>query len=329
MKYFLLLVVTILNPLPPPPPPTHTQALEYFEMQLKPPNDEEEESIDTKKLSKLGDLPSPSSVDKKADPTAFLHDLSSFRDHPKFEITLERKFEVAELCEIFFNRFVKYAYLVLLSLHSFLVRWSFAAVAASAWAVNIPFRLGEAEKCPDDAFLHNVIPSGGCLYAYYFSLFIFALIVVTLCMFDVKEQAFVQFVLGVMRFATVMAMVIYCVVRLAEGGDACLDQLQDSNSTEPVNVATSSSVVKFDPRGWLLAVPIIVYAFTFHTGISSLTHPIKHKRFLHWLVLSIYGAALLSYASLGLIVPLWFRAATQETSTLNWVSLGLGARARG
>lgn len=219
-------------------------------------------------------------------------------------------------------RYIKYLYLFLLSVHCFLVRWSFAAVAASAWAVNIPFRnFGAAEMCNDDAFMHNTIPSGGCLYAYYFCLALFAVIVVTLSMFDLKEQAFIQFLLGVLRFVTVFAMVIYAIARLADGGDACLDALQIKNLSEPVivNVPMSDIVAKFDGRGWLLAVPIITYAFTFHTGISSLSHPIKKKRFLHLVIISSFVAALVCYASLGIIVPLWFRASVQETVTLNWV----------
>lgn len=229
---------------------------------------------------------------------------------------------MAELCEIFFNKYAKYLYLFLLSLHSFLVRWSFAAVAASAWAVNIPFRnFGDTEICEEDAFQYNTIPFGACLNSYYFCLAMFAVIVVTLSMFDLKEQAFIQFVLGIMRFITVFAMVVYCIVRLTEGGDACLEELNNpENITSPVNVNMIYTVAKFDGKGWLLAVPIFTYAFTFHTGISSLTHPVTRKKYLHLMILSSFIAAMISYLSLGIIVPLWFRASIQETVTLNWVS---------
>ena len=278
------------------------QALEYFDALLKSSDDSD---IETEKITTA----------------ATKSEIPSFKDQPKFEITHERKFEVAELCEIFFNKYVKYLYLFLLSIHSFLVRWSFAAVAASAWSVNIPFEnFGEAEMCMEDAFLHNIIPSDGCLYAYYFCLFMFAIIVVTLSMFDLKQQAVIQFVLGVMRFITVLAMVIYCIVKLTGGNDACIEQLKDPNITTPFNVPLTPTVVRFDGRGWLLAVPIFVYAFTFHTGISSLTHPVSSKRFLHWMIFCSFFAALISYLCLGVIIPLWFRASIQETVTLNWVS---------
>lgn len=241
--------------------------------------------------------------------------------HPKFEITIKRKFEISELCEIFVHKYVKYAYLIMLTIYSFLATWSYSTVAGSAWAVNIPFHhFGAAEKCQQDAFLHHALPSGGCQSAYYFCLFLFAIIVVTLSLFDLKEQAFVQITLGILRFITVAIIVIYCIVRLAEGGDACRDSLHITNSSIPINVEMKFPVVKFDPKGWVVAIPIFIYAFLFHTGISALTHPIKQKAYLNWLLVAMYVASLLSYLSLGVVVPLWFRASIQETCTLNWVS---------
>lgn len=243
--------------------------------------------------------------------------------HPRFEISQHRKFEVSELCQIFYNKYVKYAYLVVLSLHNVLIRWSFAAVAASAWAVNVPFRnLGAVEMCEEDAFLNHILPSGGCLYSYYFLLTIFAVIVVTLSLLDIKQQVIIHLILGVLRFITIISMVIYAIVQLAEGGDACLQSLELDlpNLTTPFNIAMSTEVFKFDPRGWLLAIPIFCYAYLFHTGLSSLTHPIKPKKHIRWLVLSVFVIAFLCYFSLGIVLSLWFRASVQETSTLNWVS---------
>ena len=115
---------------------------------------------------------------------------------------------------------------------------------------------------------------------------------------------------------------IYCIVRLAEGGDACLDVLNDINRTRttPINVGIRETVLKFDAGGWVLTIPVFTYAFLFHTGISSLTHPIKQKQYLHWLLIAMYIISTICYMSLGVIVPLWFRASIQETCTLNWVS---------
>ncbi len=282
--------------------------MEYYDKSQKP-STEESDSAD-------------SEPDERSPASSFLTHPSSTIDHPKFEITVKRKFEISELCCIFFNKYVKYIYLAVLSVYAFLTSWSFATVAGSAWSINFPFhRLGSVEMCAQDAFVHRTLPSGGCLYAYYISLTIFAAIVITLSLLDLKEQAFVQVTLGLMRFITVALILLYCIVRLGMGGDSCREDLHMGNSTIPVNLDIKSMVVKFDPRGWVVGIPVITFAFLFHTGISSLTQPIKEKAHLHWMIMIMFIAAGTCYLSLGIVVPLWFRASIQETATLNWVSI--------
>ena len=67
-------------------------------------------------------------------------------------------------------------------------------------------------------------------------------------------------------------------------------------------------------------MPVMTYAFNVHMGIPSLTHPIKQKQYLHWLIMFTFGSIAFAYLSLGIVAPLWFRATIQETVTLNWVS---------
>lgn len=245
------------------------------------------------------------------------------RQHPEFEITLKRKFEPVELCEIFVGRWFKYAYLVVVVIYCFLASWSFSTVAGSAWATNIPYNFGAMNICESDAFQHRVLPAGGCLYSYYFSVFLFGVIVVTLSLLDLKEQALVQLFLGSLRFITVGIIIIYSIVRLAEGGNVCENsalELVNSTTSRVHVISLQDIVVKFDPKGWLTGIPVYTYAFLLHLGISSLTHPIKQKKHLNWLMTAMFLAALLCYMSLGVVVPLWFKATTLETITLNWVS---------
>lgn len=247
---------------------------------------------------------------------------------PKYELTLSRKFEVYELCVIFFNnRYVGHIYTVTMSLYGFLLCWSFATVAGSAWATNIPFRhFGAAEVCADKAFLHRTLPAGGCLFAYYISLAIFAIIVVPFALLNLREQVFVQVALGLLRFLTLAGIISYCIVRLASGGDACREDMEVSNISRTVNTSLTLVVVRFSGKGWLVAVPVIVNAFLFHSGISSLTYPVEQKRFHHWLVVAVFVVSVVCYLALGVVVSLWFRSAIQETFTLNWVSYSLYIR---
>lgn len=247
------------------------------------------------------------------------------QQRPEFEITLKRKFEPVELCEIFVGKWFKYVYLVVVVVYCFLASWSFATVAGTAWATNIPYNFGALNICDGSAFQHRVLPQGGCLYSYYFSIFLFGIIVVTLSLLDLKEQALVQFFLGSLRFITVGIIVVYAIVRLVQEGNVCekiahgLDPNLFTNFSMHI-VSFRDIVVKFDPRGWLTAVPVFTYAFLLHLGIPSLTHPVKQKKYLHWLLTAMFLSAFVCYMSLGLVVPLWLKATVQETVTLNWVS---------
>ena len=293
------------------------QALEYLKKSENPGTG-----------SDITDTESEKEQDVNKTAPSILNKPSSLSTHPRFEITVKRKFEVLELCDIFLNRYMKYVYLGSLSIYSFLACWSYGTVAGSAWASNIPFNFGSVDKCEEDAFVHRVLPSGGCLSAYYLSLSVFGVIVITLSLLDLKEQAIVQLVMGFLRFATVATVIIYCLVRVIGGGDACEEDLDinvaDLNLTSPVNVRLKSVVVNFDAKGWVVGIPVYTFALLFHTGIAALTHPIREKNRLVPLVFSMFVVSTVCYLSLGVVVPLWFRASIQETCTLNWVSLFRG-----
>lgn len=79
--------------------------------------------------------------------------------------------------------------------------------------------------------------------------------------------------------------------------------------------------MKFETVNWVAAIPIFTYAFIMHQGISSLTHPIKQKRYLGHLMMAMFGMSIFCYMLLGVVTPLWFKASVQETVTLNFVSL--------
>ena len=109
--------------------------------------------------------------------------------HPNFEITLTRKFEISELCEIFFNRWVKYLYILVVAANGFLACWAFSTVSGTAWASNIPLNFGTLHQCSHDAFHHRLLPTGtpeldSCRNAYYFCLFLFSLIVIPLSLLE-------------------------------------------------------------------------------------------------------------------------------------------------
>ena len=255
---------------------------------------------------------------------------------PNYRISIYRKFEIAELCQIFVGKWFKFTYLLVLTAELFLGNWSFAAVAASAWASKIPYTFGKMKMCNDDAFHHQILPSGGCLYSYYFSLLIFGVIVVTLSMLDLKEQATVQVMFGLARLITIAGIIIYPLAKLVSGNssDACEDLNPLSTLTMNLNVNNQSYILlqnasryfsyedialKFDLQGWVVSTPVFIFSFLFHQSISSLTHPVKQKKYIHWMVTAVTVTCALSFLTLGVVVPFWFKASVQETVTLNWV----------
>ena len=260
--------------------------------------------------------------------------------HPDFQVLRARGFETSELCEIFFNKFVKYFYLVLVAVFCFSCASSVTVVTSSAWATNIPLNFGPFTQCSYDAFNNVVIPKDdSCRYSYYFCLMLFGLIVVPFSVMNLKEQAVIQAIFGLLRFLMIAMILIYCIVKLFEGGDICQETQIGTNNPNQSNATISCSfeeavrnataenviemrdiIIKFDWRGWLVAIPVLTYSLMLQHSVPSLTHPIGKKKYLWHFILCTYGFLGLCFLCLGVVVPLWFRAETQESVVFNWVS---------
>ena len=257
--------------------------------------------------------------------------------YPNFLIRLARSFEPSELCEIFFNRWVKYLYVLVMIIYCSLGYWATSTVVGSALATNIPFNFDTVKQCKSDAFQHHILPTDEeCVNAYRLCLLIYGLIVVTLSLINLKDQAIFQMLLGFMRFVMIGAIVIYCIVSLIEGGNACIGTDSYSNSSSSSNHTSNLSnvtnttgyfdfssdfLLKFDWKGWVVSIPVFTFAFIVHQVIPTVTQPIKQKQYLHWLMILIFGVTTAAYLSVGIFVTLWFRGSVQETATLNWVTL--------
>ena len=252
---------------------------------------------------------------------------------PNFKVCQSQRYEISELCEIFFNRWAKYIYLLLLSLSSLFFAWSYAVVAATAWATHIPINFGPFQQCSYDAFHIHIIPElEGCRHTYYFCLMLFGLIVIPLSLVDLKEQATIQTILGLLRVLLIVLVLVFCVVKLTLGDDSY--ELQEtpisknnsnhSNSSESCSFVKNCTagqmlglqviVVRFDWKGWLEAIPVLTTSLMIHHSIPSFVHPIKQKQYLWWYILCAWGFLGFCFLCIGIIVPLWFRGEVQEVS---------------
>ena len=249
---------------------------------------------------------------------------------PDFRVLRTRGFETSELCEIFFNKFGKYIYLITVVAFCFFISLGLAVVVSSVWATNIPLNFGPFNQCSHDAFHNEMIPEeDGCRYTYYFCLMLFGLIVIPLSIMNLKEQAVIQAMFGLLRFLMIAMILVYCIVKLFEGGDIC-QETDQCNATEGSagNITAENAIemhdiiARFDWKWWLVAIPVFTYPFMLHLGIPGLTHPIGKKKYLWQFILCTYIFLGACFLCLGVVVPLWFRAETQEAVVLNWVSVG-------
>jgi len=272
-----------------------------------------------------------------------IHELHKVVDltsgHPDFKVHRTHLYETSELCEIFFNRWIKYLYLIIVVVFCFFISLTFATIASTAWATNLPLNFGPFQQCPQDAFRYNLLPAEeGCRFTYFFCLMVYGLIVVPLSVVNLREQAIVQTIFGILRVLVIFMIVSYSIVKIIEGENIC-ETLNSSNVSNHSNSSGSCSleeriqnftaesvsrlVFEFDPsriKGWLVAVPVFTYPIMLHHSVPSLTHPIKQKQNLWLFVLCTYGFLGFLYVCLGVVPPLWLKSYTQETISLNWVS---------
>ena len=240
------------------------------------------------------------------------------KNQPNFTLLLTRKFEASEMCEIFFGRYMKYFYILVFTVYMFFSFWANATVAGSAWATNLPLNFGALHQCEEQSFHQTLVPSGRCLSAYRFCVMLFGVIVIPLSLVELTEQTHLQILLGLMRFLTFGCLIIYSVANIISH-----PHHNPYNDTAAYNYPYQDyghQILKFDFNGWLIAIGIMVYAQILHSGIPSMTQPIKAKKQLGRFFAVVFGSTTFLYLSLGVTMSLWFKESIEETGTLNFVS---------
>ena len=264
------------------------------------------------------------------------HSLSEVIDSsklPKYVVLHTRKFEITELCDIFLGRWTRYFFLILLIGNSFLYRIALSVVVASSWAVNFPLNFADIAECNNTEFRFHTLPVViPCRNAYWFCLFLFACIVIPLSMIGLKEQAVVQVIMGLLRFITVGAILVFCIANLVIVGSICtckqpwLNYLNATGGDECNIYSTASqATLHFDLEAWTMAIPVMLTAFSNCVGIPVLTHPLhtKQKKHLGTLLHVLYVSMTTMCMMLGVVVSLWWKDCINETCTLSWVSVKL------
>ena len=197
----------------------------------------------------------------------------------------ERKFEIAQMCEMFLGRWAKYACIVQLTISAFIGLLNFSGVVASTISVNLPLNFAGMSQCEGiDFHLHDLPSDLSCRNAYRFCLFLFVYIVVPLTLLGVKQQVAFQFFTSILRFVIVGALLVFIIVNLISVGEICTcDQpwSQTNNTTtflieEDCNVTGTITNMLFHFRfeAWASSLPLLVVCFSFHPTLPVLSHSI-------------------------------------------------------
>ena len=224
---------------------------------------------------------------------------------------------------------MKYLFLVLTSISTFLALVAYATIAASSWSINLPLNFTGVTQCTADDFHFQTIPTDlSCRHAYWLCLFIFACIVVPLSMVELREQAIIQLFFSFLRFITIGAIVIFCAANLISSGDICKcnQPWMNTSELEPFNdqcnetTSLSNVLTNFDFRYWTVSIPVLLFSLNINLPLSNLIHPIKQKKHLGTLMHIDYAVVGIVYLAIAVTISLWWRECINETCTLNWVS---------
>ena len=218
------------------------------------------------------------------------------------------------------------------SMSTFLALVAYATIAGSSWSINLPLNFTGVTQCTSDDFLFQTIPSDlSCRHAYWFSLFLFACIVVPLSMVEMADQAIVQLFFSLLRFITIGTIVIFCAANLISSGDICKcnQPWMNTSELEPFNnqcnetTSLTSVLTHFDFRYWTVSIPVVLFSLNVNQPLPILAHPIKQKKYLGTLLHVDFAVVAVSYLVIAVTISLWWRECINEICTLNWVSSNL------
>ncbi|CEG37354.1 amino acid [Plasmopara halstedii] len=131
---------------------------------------------------------------------------------PKHQITY-RKFEFATIAEMFVGNMGKVAVQLVMGLYCIGSLWSYASVFSSSTA-SIFFNYVLNESCD----VYGVDPSAGCLNGYYVFMAIFSVLVLSMVLMDISDQALVQKFLSVYRVVAFALMLVTMTVKVTSDG---------------------------------------------------------------------------------------------------------------
>jgi Transmembrane amino acid transporter protein len=225
------------------------------------------------------------------------------------QLSHTHKLEIAELCEIFMNKYHRIIYEVSVSIYFYGALWSYAAVFSNSLASHVPLPfINDGNECNV-----NDDHSWGCRSLYLFYMLIFSCFAVPLTCLELTEQKLVQIALAIFRFVAMAVIIATSWAAIFSYPNLDLPHTGDSDSAP-----FWSDVSAVDFSGLPKLFPIAIYSQIFHHSVPGLTQPVRDKSKLH----SIFGGVLATtfsfYTMVGISVALYYGSSTDSTCSLNW-----------
>ena len=256
--------------------------------------------------------------------------------HPFLRIS-RRKFEIVELAGMFMGGVTaQRCYVSLVALYLVDAIWAYANVFGLACQAHLPL-----------PFL-----GGATTLTYQVYVILFGVVVLGMACFDIKEQKVVQQLMTGFRLTVMSVMVGTVLAGSATGGDGAGWQpltfhdkdnglavgaphcaLGDANGTSAcpnggymqlTHTQTWTGVQGLTLQALARMLPIAVYSQLFHVAIPVLVQPIRSKTRMVFVYSWTYMLTTAAYLALAASITLFFGAATQQSSNLNWVAYGQG-----
>ena len=221
----------------------------------------------------------------------------------QYLVSSSRTFEVTDLFGTFLGSRARTIYVSILSGYMYGALWAYSTVFAASFSANVPvFFLNNGNTC-------NIEEEGTqCLGPFFVWLGVFALLSIPLSCLELKEQVYVQVTMFIARLLVVLLM-----TGTALGGYACdgivfADMSKDHKPDTPL----------FTFAGLSTVMPVSIYAFIFHHSVPILSQPVKDKTSLPKVFRYAFIIVGTAYASLGLILAIWFGSHVDGQCNLNW-----------
>ncbi|TDH72602.1 hypothetical protein CCR75_003888 [Bremia lactucae] len=141
---------------------------------------------------------------------------------PRHQIT-HRKFDFATIAEMFVGRLGKIVVQLVMGFYCIGSLWSYASVFSSSTA-SIFFSFVLGESCD----VYGANPSSGCLNGYYVFMAIFSVIVLSMVVMDISDQAIAQKFLSVYRIVAFALMLLTMAIKVTSDGGTLVASRYDT-----------------------------------------------------------------------------------------------------